>query len=54
MGRTSKPDKRLAAYADVDEANSATGVAIAAGGLPDEIPPPADRRGAQDIPGPAW
>lgn len=37
MSRTSKLDKRLAAYADVDEANSTIGVAIAAGDLPDEI-----------------
>ncbi|MFD5778891.1 cob(I)yrinic acid a,c-diamide adenosyltransferase [Streptomyces sp. NPDC126933] len=37
MSRTSKLDKRLAAYADVDEANCTIGVAIAAGNLPDEI-----------------
>jgi cob(I)alamin adenosyltransferase len=37
MSRTSKLDKRLAAYADVDEANSTIGVAIAAGDLSDEI-----------------
>jgi len=37
MSRTSKQDTRLAAYADVDEANSAIGVAIAAGDLPDEV-----------------
>ncbi|TKA09077.1 cob(I)yrinic acid a,c-diamide adenosyltransferase [Actinacidiphila oryziradicis] len=37
MSRTSKLDKRLAAYADVDEANSSIGVAIAAGDLSDEI-----------------
>ncbi|MBM9508480.1 cob(I)yrinic acid a,c-diamide adenosyltransferase [Actinacidiphila acididurans] len=37
MSRTSKLDPRLAAYADVDEANSAIGVAVAAGDLPDEI-----------------
>ncbi|MEU2333358.1 cob(I)yrinic acid a,c-diamide adenosyltransferase [Streptomyces sp. NPDC006654] len=37
MSRTSKLDKRLAAYADVDEANSAIGVAVAAGDLSDEI-----------------
>ena len=35
--RTAKTDLRLAAYADVDEANSAIGVAVTAGGLPDEI-----------------
>ena len=34
MSRTSKNDLRLHAYADVDEANSALGVAIALGGLP--------------------
>jgi cob(I)alamin adenosyltransferase len=37
MSRTRKTDPRLAAYADVDEANSAIGVAIALGGLPAEI-----------------
>ena len=37
MSRVSKTDPRLAAYADVDEANSAIGVALALGGLPDEI-----------------
>src|SRR3954451_4621331 len=37
MSRTGKTDPRLAAYADVDEANSAIGVAIALGGLPEEI-----------------
>ena len=37
MSRTSKQDTRLVAYADVDEANSAIGVAIAAGDLPEEI-----------------
>jgi len=35
--RTAKTDSRLAAYADVDEANSAIGVAVTIGGLPDEI-----------------
>lgn len=35
--RTSKTDARLLAYADVDEANSAIGVAVAGGGLPAEI-----------------
>jgi cob(I)alamin adenosyltransferase len=35
--RTAKTDRRLAAYADVDEANSAVGVAVTAGGLSDEI-----------------
>jgi cob(I)alamin adenosyltransferase len=42
MSRVSKNDLRLAAYADVDEANSALGVALALGGLPD------DGRGAAD------
>jgi len=37
MSKTSKNDPRLIAYADVDEANSAIGVAIALGGLPVEI-----------------
>jgi cob(I)alamin adenosyltransferase len=35
--RTAKTDLRLAAYADVDEANSAIGVAVTTGGLPDDI-----------------
>ena len=37
MSKTGKNDPRLVAYADVDEANSAIGVAIALGGLPIEI-----------------
>lgn len=37
MSRTSKNDPRLRAYADVDEANSAIGVAIALGNLGAEI-----------------
>jgi cob(I)alamin adenosyltransferase len=37
MSRTPKTDPRLAAYAEVDEANSAIGAAIALGGLTDEI-----------------
>jgi cob(I)alamin adenosyltransferase len=37
MSRVRKTDPRLVAYADVDEANSAIGVALAVGGLPDEI-----------------
>ncbi|WP_199432746.1 cob(I)yrinic acid a,c-diamide adenosyltransferase [Qaidamihabitans albus] len=35
--RVPKTDPRLGAYADVDETNSVVGVAIALGGLPDEI-----------------
>jgi cob(I)alamin adenosyltransferase len=35
--RTAKTDTRLLAYADVDEANSAVGVAVTLGGLPDNI-----------------
>lgn len=35
--RAPKTDPRLAAYADVDEANSAIGVAIALGGLPGDV-----------------
>jgi cob(I)alamin adenosyltransferase len=35
--RVSKTDPRLAAYADVDEANSSIGVALALGGLTDEV-----------------
>ena len=35
--RTAKTDLRLAAYADVDEANSAIGVAVTSGGLPADI-----------------
>jgi cob(I)alamin adenosyltransferase len=35
--RVSKTDPRLAAYADVDEANSAIGVALALGELTDEV-----------------
>jgi cob(I)alamin adenosyltransferase len=37
FSRTSKNDPRLVAYADVDEANSAIGVAIALGNLPEEL-----------------
>ena len=37
MSRVRKTDPRLDAYADVDEANSAIGVAIALGGLPEPI-----------------
>ena len=35
--RTAKTDVRLAAYADVDEANSAIGVAVTSGGLPADL-----------------
>jgi cob(I)alamin adenosyltransferase len=37
LGRTSKNDPRLRAYADTDEANSTIGVALAAGELPEEM-----------------
>ena len=37
MSRTSKTDARLLAYADVNEANAAIGVALAAGELPDDL-----------------
>ncbi len=37
MSRVRKTDPRLVAYADVDEANSAIGVALALGALPAEI-----------------
>ena len=37
MSTTSKTDTRLAAYADVDEANSSIGVAIAMGELDDDV-----------------
>ena len=37
MSRTTKTDLRLEAYADVDEANSCAGVALASGGLDDDI-----------------
>jgi cob(I)alamin adenosyltransferase len=37
MSVTSKTDPRLAAYADVDEANAAIGVAIADGGLDEDV-----------------
>lgn len=38
--RAAKTDPRLAAYADVDEANCAIGVAVTLGGLPDAITGP--------------
>ncbi|CAA9371984.1 MAG: ATP:Cob(I)alamin adenosyltransferase [uncultured Nocardioidaceae bacterium] len=37
MSLTSKTDPRLAAYADVDEANSHIGYALALGGLDDDV-----------------
>jgi cob(I)alamin adenosyltransferase len=37
LSRTAKTDLRLAAYADVDEANSAIGVALALGALPADL-----------------
>jgi cob(I)alamin adenosyltransferase len=37
MSRVAKTDARLTAYADVDEANSAIGVAIALGALADDV-----------------
>jgi cob(I)alamin adenosyltransferase len=37
MSRTGKNDPRLAAYADVDEANSTIGVALATGSFPDDV-----------------
>ena len=37
MSRTTKTDLRLEAYADVDEANSCIGVAIASGDLDDDV-----------------
>jgi cob(I)alamin adenosyltransferase len=37
MSETTKTDLRLAAYADVDEANAHIGVALATGGLDDDV-----------------
>ncbi len=37
LSRTRKTDPRLAAYADANEANAVLGVAIACGGLPDDV-----------------
>ncbi len=37
MSRTRKTDPRVGAYADVDETNAALGVALALGGLADDI-----------------
>jgi cob(I)alamin adenosyltransferase len=39
MSRVRKTDPRIAAYADVDEANAAIGVALALGELADELRP---------------
>lgn len=37
LSKTAKTDPRVAAYGDVNEANAVIGVALAAGGLPDEL-----------------
>ncbi|MEO5873529.1 MAG: cob(I)yrinic acid a,c-diamide adenosyltransferase [Streptosporangiaceae bacterium] len=37
MSRTAKTDPRLAAYADVEEANAAVGVAVSLGGLTEDV-----------------
>lgn len=37
FSRTHKTDPRLAAYADANEANAAIGIAVASGGLTDEV-----------------
>src|SRR5215510_9602562 len=37
LSRAAKTDLRLAAYGDVDEANSAIGVAVTAGDLADDV-----------------
>jgi cob(I)alamin adenosyltransferase len=37
MNRVPKTDPRIAAYADVDETNAAVGVALAMGGLPEDV-----------------
>jgi cob(I)alamin adenosyltransferase len=37
LSSVSKTDPRVEAYGDVDEANSAIGVALAAGGLPEDV-----------------
>ena len=37
FSRAAKTDLRLGAYADVDEANSAIGVAVTTGGLPQDV-----------------
>ncbi|MBW8483892.1 cob(I)yrinic acid a,c-diamide adenosyltransferase [Actinomadura parmotrematis] len=43
MSRTRKTDPRLAAYADVEEANAALGAAIALGGLDEAVAAPLRR-----------
>jgi len=43
MSRVRKTDPRLTAYADVDEANSAIGVALALGDLPEDVRAVLDR-----------
>ena len=37
MSRTGKTDSRVTAYGDIDEANSTIGVAVALGGLADDV-----------------
>jgi cob(I)alamin adenosyltransferase len=37
LSETSKTDRRLRAYADVDEANAHLGLVLAGGGLPDDV-----------------
>ena len=49
MSRTTKTDLRLEAYADVDEANSSIGVAIASGGLDEDIVELLTGAGAGDL-----
>src|SRR5258706_3291798 len=39
FSRTAKTDLRLAAYAEVDEANSAIGVAVTTGGVAGDVTP---------------
>ena len=49
MSAVSKTDPRVEAYGDVDEANSAIGVALAAGGLPDEVAARAAKHPERDV-----
>ena len=44
-----KTDPRVEAYGDVDEANSAIGVALAVGGLPDDVARGASERPERDV-----